>query len=56
MAEYLALLLQDAGLRRRFGVAGRQRVLRLFDLEKQTSVLEKIYAEIAARRASERED
>lgn len=51
MAEYLALLLQDADLRRRFGVAGRQRVLRLFDLEKQTSVLEKIYAEIAARRA-----
>jgi colanic acid/amylovoran biosynthesis glycosyltransferase len=54
MAEYLALLLRDADLRHRFGVAGRQRVLRLFDLEKQTSVLEKIYTEVAARRASVR--
>jgi colanic acid/amylovoran biosynthesis glycosyltransferase len=51
MAEYLALLLRDRDLQRRFGIAGRQRVLRLFDLEKQTSVLEKIYSEVAARRA-----
>src|SRR5438477_6802367 len=40
MAEYLALLLRDRDLQRRFGIAGRQRVLRLFDLEKQTRVLE----------------
>jgi len=50
MAEYLALLLRDVDLQRRFGSAGRQRVLRLFDLEKQTRVLETIYSEIAARR------
>ena len=50
MAEYLALLLRDVELRRRFGIAGRQRVLRLFDLEKQTRELETIYSEIAARR------
>jgi len=50
LAEYLALLLRDGNLRRRFGSAGRQRVLRLFDLEKQTSVLERIYGEVAARR------
>jgi colanic acid/amylovoran biosynthesis glycosyltransferase len=50
MADYLALLLRDANLRRRFGMAGRERVLRLFDLEKQTSVLEGIYSEIAERR------
>jgi glycosyltransferase involved in cell wall biosynthesis len=50
MAEYLTLLLRDDELRRRFGSAGRQRVLRLFNLEKQTNLLEKIYSEIAARR------
>jgi colanic acid/amylovoran biosynthesis glycosyltransferase len=54
MAEYLALLLRDGDLRRRFGIAGRQRVLRLFDLEKQTSVLEEIYSEVAAGRAPAR--
>ncbi len=31
--------------------AGRQRVLRLFDLETQTRVLEKMYSEVIARRA-----
>jgi colanic acid/amylovoran biosynthesis glycosyltransferase len=51
MAEYLALLLRDRDLQRRFGIAGRQRVLRLFDLEKQTRVLETIYSEVATRRA-----
>ena len=51
MAEYLAQLLQDDDLRRRFGSAGRQRVLRLFDLETQTRVLEKIYSEVIAKRA-----
>ncbi len=49
LAEHLALLLRDDRLRGRFGVAGRQRVLRLFDLERQTGILEKIYSEIAVR-------
>lgn len=43
LAQYLSLLLKNADLRRKFGVAGRQRVLRLFDLNAQTSALEKIY-------------
>ena len=43
LAQYLSLLLKNAGLRRKYGVAGRQRVLRLFDLNTQTSALEKIY-------------
>jgi colanic acid/amylovoran biosynthesis glycosyltransferase len=43
LAQYLSWLLKNADLRRKFGVAGRQRVLRLFDLNTQTSALEKIY-------------
>lgn len=43
LAQYLSLLLKNADLRRKFGIAGRQRVLRLFDLNTQTSALEKIY-------------
>jgi glycosyltransferase involved in cell wall biosynthesis len=54
LGEYVALLMRDAELRRRFGVAGRQRVLRLFDLEKQTRVLERIYSEIAGGRVPAR--
>lgn len=43
LAQYLSLLLRNADLRRKFGVAGRQRVLQLFDLNAQTSALERIY-------------
>lgn len=43
LAQYLSLLLKNADLRRKFGVAGRQRVLQLFDLKTQTTALEKIY-------------
>lgn len=43
LAQYLSLLLKTAELRRKFGVSGRQRVLRLFDLSTQTNALEKIY-------------
>jgi colanic acid/amylovoran biosynthesis glycosyltransferase len=46
LAQYLSLLLKNADLRRRFGVLGRQRVLRFFDLNTQTSVLEKIYEDV----------
>ncbi len=47
MAEYLFMLLRDAQLRRRFGIAGRERVLRQFDLELQTGALEGIYARVS---------
>lgn len=44
LAAALALFLADAGLRERFGAAGRVRVLERFDLRKQTAMLEDIYA------------
>ncbi len=48
LAEYLTVLLRDQALQHKFGMAGRERVLRLFNLEKQTSVLEKIYWQVTA--------
>lgn len=49
LAQYLALLARDSNLRRRVGIAGRKRVLRLFDLEKQTALLEEIYLDVISR-------
>jgi glycosyltransferase involved in cell wall biosynthesis len=46
LAEYLSLLLKDSSLRQKFGVLGRQRVLRLFDLSTQTNALEKHYEQL----------
>jgi colanic acid/amylovoran biosynthesis glycosyltransferase len=43
LAEYLSLFLNNPDLRHKFGVLGRQRVLRFFDLDKQTDILEKHY-------------
>lgn len=43
LAEYLVILLQDAKLRKRFGRAGREAMLRQFDLEECTRHLEKVY-------------
>jgi colanic acid/amylovoran biosynthesis glycosyltransferase len=54
LAESLCELLKDRELRRRFGAAGRERVVRLFDLEKQTRVLEQIYSEVSARQVAAR--
>jgi colanic acid/amylovoran biosynthesis glycosyltransferase len=53
LAEYLSLLLQDATLRRRFGVAGRERVVRHFGLDQRTRILETIYARVAERKLPE---
>lgn len=53
LAQYLSVLLQDAGLRKRFGVAGRERVIREFDLDQRTKVLERIYARVSGVRISE---
>jgi len=44
LAEYLLLFLQKPELRKEFGLAGRERVLRQFDLVHRTRVLEGIYA------------
>lgn len=43
LAQNLSFLLKNADLRRKFGMAGRERVLRLFDLNAQTAKLETIY-------------
>ena len=46
LAEYLLVLLQDAELRKRFGRAGREAMLRHFDLEQCTRQLEKVYGTV----------
>jgi glycosyltransferase involved in cell wall biosynthesis len=53
LAKYLSLLLQNAALRRRFGLAGRERVARYFDLDQQTRILETIYARVSGRKIPE---
>jgi colanic acid/amylovoran biosynthesis glycosyltransferase len=48
LAQYLSVLLQDAKLRERFGLAGRELVLRQFDLKDRTKALEKVYAMVSS--------
>ena len=43
LAEYLLLFLQKPELRKQFGLAGREWMLRQFDLVHRTRVLEGIY-------------
>jgi len=45
LADAMAVLLRDTQLRRQLGISGRVRVLRDFDLFKQTKLLEDIYTE-----------
>jgi glycosyltransferase involved in cell wall biosynthesis len=45
LADSLSILLSDSSLRERLGTAGRERVLKQFDLHKQTAKLEDIYME-----------
>ena len=52
LAEYLSLLLNSPEMRRKFGVAGRKRVIRLFDLYSQTAALETIYDSVMKHSAS----
>ena len=46
LAEYLLMLLEDGELRKRFGRAGREAMLRHFDLEQCTRQLEKVYGRV----------
>jgi colanic acid/amylovoran biosynthesis glycosyltransferase len=46
LAGYLMTLLQSDALRKRFGLAGREWVVRQFDLEQRTRILEGIYARV----------
>ena len=56
LAGYLITLLQSAELRKRFGLAGREWVVRQFDLEQRTRVLEGIYASVSGSGTASRED
>jgi colanic acid/amylovoran biosynthesis glycosyltransferase len=51
LAQHLIFLLKNAELRKQFGAAGRSRVLRLFDLEKRTRLLEEIYTNVSIRKS-----
>jgi glycosyltransferase involved in cell wall biosynthesis len=44
LGSYIAELIKDEPMRQNMGRAGRQRVLSLFDLKKQTLILEDIYS------------
>ena len=46
MAKHLLVLLQNASLREQFGLSGREAVLRQFDLEHRTRILEEIYTRL----------
>jgi glycosyltransferase involved in cell wall biosynthesis len=46
LGEYLFVLLENAKLREQFGLSGREWVVRQFDLERRTRVLEGIYAKV----------
>jgi colanic acid/amylovoran biosynthesis glycosyltransferase len=47
LADSIGLLLRDERLRKRLGMAGRERMMREFDLAKRTEILESIYSRIA---------
>ena len=52
LSEYLLLLLKNEDLWEQFSNAGRTRVENLFDLNKQTEILESLYEEVSSRHAS----
>ena len=47
LAENIAALLENSGLRQHMGKAGRRRVEKYFDLRKQCAKLESIYAKLS---------
>jgi glycosyltransferase involved in cell wall biosynthesis len=49
LAEAIGALLQDPERRRRMGVAGRERALRLFDWDRSAEQFERLYLEVGAR-------
>jgi glycosyltransferase involved in cell wall biosynthesis len=46
LAKYLLILMQDAELRKRFGRAGREAMLRQFDVQQCTRRLEQVYGTV----------
>jgi glycosyltransferase involved in cell wall biosynthesis len=49
LASAIGALLQDPGLRRRMGEAGRARALQLFDWDRTAEQFDQLYREILAR-------
>jgi glycosyltransferase involved in cell wall biosynthesis len=56
LAGYLVTVLQSAELRKRLGLAGREWVVRQFDLEQRTRILEGIYASVLDSGTARKED
>ncbi len=48
LSEYIAMLFEDRDLWERFSSAGQARIRRLFDLQQQTRILEKVYRLVLA--------
>jgi colanic acid/amylovoran biosynthesis glycosyltransferase len=55
LAKFLLILLQSAELRERFGRAGHESILRQFDLEKCTRLLERIYEKVSSAERAPKE-
>jgi glycosyltransferase involved in cell wall biosynthesis len=49
LAQAMGSLLADPQRRRRMGLAGRERALRLFDWDRSAQQFEEIYREVASR-------
>jgi glycosyltransferase involved in cell wall biosynthesis len=49
LAEAIGSLLADPERRRRMGIAGRERALRLFDWDRTAEQFEQLYVEVGAR-------
>jgi glycosyltransferase involved in cell wall biosynthesis len=49
LAEAIGSLLEDPERRRRMGIAGRERALRLFDWDRSAEQFERLYLEVGAR-------
>jgi colanic acid/amylovoran biosynthesis glycosyltransferase len=56
LAEYLMILLQNPELRERFGRAGREAILRQFDLQHCTRQLERVYGMVLGTQTAGREE
>lgn len=54
LARFIAGLIRDADLRRQMGKAGRERVVKRFNLKKQTAILEDLYGDVLANASTRR--
>jgi colanic acid/amylovoran biosynthesis glycosyltransferase len=52
LSQQIAVLLQDRVLWKKFSIAGRERITKMFDLKRQTAKLETIYEDLVSSHAS----